>query len=192
MKSNPDFKPKYDLVDVDDPILREELPEFNFADPPVDPIEFAHELAEHMMYYNGLGLAANQLGLPYRCFAMRADPIVVCYNPVITDTTSKEELLEEGCLTFPHLFMKLKRPQAIKARFIEPNGNVKNVTLSGMSARVFLHEYDHLEGVLFIDRVSDLKLQMAMKRAKKHQPRYDFDTEVEQEVKDKFFNYIQS
>ena len=77
MKSNPDFKPKYDLVDVDDPILREELPEFNFADPPVDPIEFAHELAEHMMYYNGLGLAANQLGLPYRCFAMRADPIVV-------------------------------------------------------------------------------------------------------------------
>ena len=88
--------------------------------------------------------------------------------------------------------MKLKRPQAIKARFIEPNGNVRNVTLSGMSARVFLHEYDHLEGVLFIDRVSDLKLQMAMKRAKKHQPRYDFDTEVEQEVKDKFFNYIQS
>jgi peptide deformylase len=177
---------------VDDPILREELPEFNFADPPVDPIEFAHELAEHMMYYNGIGLAANQLGLPYRCFAMRADPIVVCYNPVITDETTKTILYEEGCLTFPHLFMKIKRPESIKARFYEPNGNVRNVTLTGMSARVFLHEYDHLEGVLFIDRVSDLKLQMAMKRAKKHQPRYDFDTEVKQEVKDKFFNYIQS
>jgi len=168
------FVPKYELISADDPILREEQELFDFANPPTDPIELAHDMVQHMMYYNGIGLAAPQLGLSYRVFAIRAKPNLVCFNPYVTDFTSDEEKIEEGCLTFPNLFMKVKRPKAIKVRYTEPNGNTQNQTFTGLTARIFLHELDHLDGVLFIDRVSDLTLNMAKKKAKKYNRGYDF------------------
>jgi peptide deformylase len=188
MKSNPDFQPKYELVPADDPILREVQPEFDFLNPPTDPVQLAVDLAEHMMYYNGIGLAAPQLGLPYRAFVLRSDPILAVFNPIITDFSSEQTSSEEGCLSFPHLFFKVKRPNAIKVRYYEPNGNVQNKKWTGMSARAFLHEFDHLEGILYIDYASDLKLQFAKKRAEKYKPVYDFETAAfDQKLVDKIF-----
>jgi peptide deformylase len=166
--SNKDFTPKYDLVPAWDPILREELARFDFNNPPVNPQELAIDLAEHMLHYGGIGLAANQLGLRHRVFAIRAESVIVMFNPVIVDETTKEISLEEGCLTFPNLFLKVKRPESIKIRYQLPNGEFRNDKYTGMTARIIQHELDHLDGVLFIDRVSNLVLQMAKKKAIKH------------------------
>jgi len=121
-----------------------------------------------MLYYNGIGLAANQLGLPYRVLSMASNPGIVMYNPIIIDQTTKEVDLEEGCLTFPHLVLKIKRPESIKVRYQEPNGEMKTNTYTGMTARIVQHEIDHLDGVMYIDYVSKLKLDMARKKAKKY------------------------
>lgn len=163
-----DFQPTYELIDADSEILREELDTFSFVEPPVDPIEFAHVLTKHMLHYGGIGLAANQLGLPYRVFAIKSDPIMVCYNPVLVDATTNEIALEEGCLTFPDLIFKVKRPESIKMRYQQPNGEIVTNMYTGMTARVMQHELDHLDGVLFIDRVSNLVLDMARKKARKY------------------------
>ena len=169
MSQNENFVAKYPLVDASEDILREELPKFDFLNPPIDQIGFAYELTEHMLYYNGLGLAANQLGLPYRAFAIRSEPVLVCYNLEIVDSSPEEVLLDEGCLTFPNLFFKVKRRQAIKVRYQEPNGEFQTKVFSGMTARAIQHENDHLDGVLFIDRVSNLVLDLARKKSKKYE-----------------------
>lgn len=164
-----EFKPKYKLVDADDPILREELPKFDFLNPPVDPNLLAVELTEHMIFYGGIGLAANQLGLPYRVFAVSANPVLVMFNPNVIDSTSKHIELEEGCLTFPNLHFRVKRPESIKIRYQEPSGQFQTKIYTGMTARIIQHEHDHLNGILYIDYISKLKLDMALKKKKKYE-----------------------
>lgn len=179
------FHPKYELTEANDPLLREELEIFPFVNSPTDPIEFAYELVEHMLYYGGMGLAANQLGLPYRVFAIAAQPALVCYNPFIIDTSSEEIDLDEGCLTFPNVFFKVRRPKSIRIRYQRPNGEIVTETYVGMTARIMQHELDHLNGVLFIDHISKLKLDIALKKSAKYEqgynknPTLDFDTWME-------------
>lgn len=154
------------LVNYTDQILKQPAARFDFNDPPVDPIELAHELAKAMMEYGGIGLAANQLGYPYRVFAIHANPILVCYNPVIVDKTSASVTLDEACLTFPGLSVKVKRPESIKVRYTEPNGNTVTTKFTGMSARIFQHEYDHLEGLTMLDACNFMERERAKKRWK--------------------------
>jgi len=160
-------EPKYHLVTPDDPILKQELPTFDFKNPPVDPLELAADLAEHMIGYGGIGLAANQLGLPYRVFALRADPSYVCYNPKITAFGGDPILLDEGCLTYPLFFLKIKRPRFIRVRFQMPSSKWKTMRLDGIAARVFQHELDHLNGILMTEHVSHIKLERAKKKQQK-------------------------
>lgn len=155
------------LVKNTDPILSQELPRFDFDNPPVDPIQLAYDLVESMRHHNGLGLSANQIGLPYRAFCMQAVPAIVCFNPKVVDESSEEIALEEGCLSFQGLAIKIKRPRHIKVRYTEPNGNVVTKTFSGMAARCFLHELDHMNGIKYIERASFLQKEIAMKRQKK-------------------------
>lgn len=158
----------YDLVDKNDPILRTRLEEFDFTNPPVDPIQLAHDLAQSMLAHdNGIGLSANQIGLPYRVFAVRSNPILVCFNPRIVDSESEEVYLEEGCLTYPDLFVKIKRPRRIRIRYTEPNGNVETRVFDGITARVMQHELDHLNGIVYSTRASKIHLEQARKNAKK-------------------------
>lgn len=157
----------YDLVDCNDPILREELAQFDFANPPTDPIQLAHDLAETMIHNEGLGLAANQMGLPYRVFAIRAQQIIVCFNPRIVDVSEEQIYLEEGCLSFPDLYIKIKRPAEIRVRYTEPNGNTVTKQFKGITARVFQHELDHLNGIVHTSRANRYHLEIARKRAKK-------------------------
>lgn len=155
------------LIDCNDPILRNPVGNFDFSNPPTDPIELAHDLAQTMIDNNGLGLSANQIGLPYRAFAIKAEKIIVCFNPRIVDTSSEEIYLEEGCLSFPDLFVKVKRPRRVKVRYTEPNGNVVTTTWDGMTARIFQHELDHLNGIVYTQRANKVHLEQARTRAKK-------------------------
>lgn len=156
----------YELIDCNAEVLKTPLPKFNFANPPMDPIELAHVLAEHMLKYNGMGLSANQLGLPYKAFAIKANPIIVCFNPLIVDESEDKIYLEEGCLSYPSLFVKVKRPKTIKVRYTEPNGNTVTRVLDGLTSRIFQHEYDHLQGINFTKRASKIHLEQARNRLK--------------------------
>ena len=161
------FKKKYNLVPSDSTVLRSEAEEFNFKDPQVDSYELANDLASHMKHFNGVGLAAPQLGLPYKVFCMNGDPLFVCFNPVITGTSSDEVMMDEGCLSFPGLYLKVKRPSTIRVRFQDYNGDRVIKKFGGMTARVFQHEYEHMQGLVFTDKVSDFALRRAVDKQKK-------------------------
>ena len=155
------------LVAADDPILKTKCEDFNFEDPQTWPIELAKDMVKFMYDNNGIGLAANQVGLPYRCFVIKSNPIICCFNPIIVDTSSEQALLDEGCLTLPGVYIKVKRPAIIKVRYTEPNTNIVTKKFIGMTSRVFQHELAHLNGEIFQKNISDTKLLMAIKKAKK-------------------------
>jgi peptide deformylase len=157
------------LVDKNNDILYQKTERFDFTNPPIDPLELAHILAQTMIVNNGIGLAAPQVGLPYRSFVMGGNPIFCCFNPVIVDTSSEQIYLEEGCLTFPGLIVKVKRPKMIRARYTEPNGQTVTKKFIGMTARVFQHELDHLNGILFTQRANSYHLEKAKKKKVKVQ-----------------------
>ena len=155
-----------------DPMIREIMPKFVFAEPSHDPIALAHDLAQTMLENNGLGLASNQMGIPVRAFAIKAEQIIVCFNPIIVDSSEEQVYLDEGCLSFPGLIVKVKRPATIKVRYTEPNANVVTKEFGGMTARVFQHELDHLDGITFMNRASTLHKNQALARQKKLQRKY--------------------
>lgn len=155
-----------ELVKIPNAILRETLPDFDFASSE-NAIDIAHILAKSMIKYGGAGIAANQLGLKHRCFAMKSNPIIVAFNPKIVDTSEEMIELEEGCLSIPGLNVKIKRPRSIRVRYTEPNGNVVTQKFTDLTARIFQHELDHLNGILITDRISRLKKHMAIKKGLK-------------------------
>lgn len=157
------------LVDCNDPILKQELEPFNFSNPPINPLDLVTDLAETMIHNNGIGLSANQCGLPYRVFVMIGSELIPCFNPRIVDMSSETILMEEGCLSYPNLFVKVKRPRRIKVRFADPNGKIRTETFDGLTARVFQHELDHLDGINYQQRANRYHLEQARKRKPKKQ-----------------------
>jgi peptide deformylase len=155
------------LVPDNHPALFEQTVIFDFANPPVDPVELAHTLAQAMIKYKGVGISANQLGLPYRAFAMATNPITVCFNPIIVNADSEIIALDEGCLTYPGAFVKIKRPSTIKVRYTQPNGETVTKVFTGMTARIFQHEFDHQEGKNFLDLAGPVARKLADKKIQK-------------------------
>ena len=153
----------HELVDCNDLILKQKTDLFDFKNPPIDPVELYNNLAETMRELDGLGLAAPQIGLPYRAFVMRAENIIGVFNPKIVDISSEVVYLEEGCLSYPNLWVKVKRPKKIKVRFTHPDGQTETRVFDGMSARVFQHEFDHLEGIVHTKRANAYHLEQARK-----------------------------
>jgi peptide deformylase len=140
---------------------------FDFTNPPVDPIKLAQDMVQLVHEYNGIGLAANQIGLPYRVFALRGNPEnLVCFNPKIIMPSTEEIVMEESCLSFPGLIVKVKRPRHLRVRFTAPNGEVMTRQFTGMTARAFQHELDHLNGVLFYNKANRFHREQAFKRSK--------------------------
>ena len=156
------------LVDPNDPILTTPCQIFDFNNFPFDPIEFAKDLVKFMYDKNGIGLAANQVGVPYRVFAMRGQPEnFVCYNPKIVQPSEMKIELEEGCLTYTGLIVKVTRPQHIRVRFQTPNGDTLTKQFTGMTARIFQHELDHLDGAIFYNRANRYHRDLALKKWKR-------------------------
>jgi len=156
------------LVAPNDPILTTPCPQFNFQAPPIDPIQLAKDMVGFMYDNNGLGLAANQVGLLYRMFVMRGDPEnFACFNPRVVNQDKELISMEESCLSFPGLVVKVKRPKSIRVRFNMANGDTRTETFNGMSARVFLHEMDHLNGELFFNKANRYHRDNAMRKWKR-------------------------
>ena len=113
-------------------------------------------LIENMIHYNGIGISANQIGIWERSFAMIRDiehnEIIVCFNPRIVKSYAKEVEMEEGCLSYPEVFLKIKRPDKIVVKYEDENKKTHKMKLSGLASRVFQHEYDHMEGIDFTQR----------------------------------------
>lgn len=153
------------LVEQNDLILTKVCEPFDFLNPPFDPIEFSNELVKFMYESGGIGLAANQVGVPYRIFAMRGSPEnFVCFNPKIVQPSEQEIALEEGCLSYPGLLVKIKRPQHVRVRFHTPNSDVMTQTFTGMTARIFQHEYDHLDGIIFYNKANRYHREKALRK----------------------------
>lgn len=156
------------LVKHNDPILTSPCQEFDFQNPPFDPIQFAKDLTKFMYDCNGIGLAANQVGVPYRVFAMRGEPEnFVCYNPKLVQPSEMTIELEEGCLTYPGLLVKITRPQHVRVRFTVPNGETMTKQFTGLTARTFQHELDHLDGITFYNRANRYHRDSALRKWRK-------------------------
>jgi peptide deformylase len=146
------------------------------------PAQFAYDMIDIMNSKSGLGIAANQVGLDAQIFVMKpvinksyGSPLIVI-NPVIKGLSKEIEEGVEGCLSHPDLFLKVRRPISCVVEFDTLTSDGKNVIhvetkMDDIDARIFLHEYDHLHGIQYIDRVSKLKLKLAeKKRTKKRKP----------------------
>ena len=151
------------------PFMDDTLEQFGFA----DRKELSKVMYDNMVKYGGLGLAANQVGLPYRMFVMGGHPQIEdgkvrsVFDPLINDVSPESINLKEGCLSFPFLFLSIKRPKWCSVRFTDENGEEIEETLHGMSARIFMHENEHMNGYVFTDLVSKLKLERAEKSKQK-------------------------
>ena len=119
--------------------------------------ELAKKLIENMLHHKGIGLSANQIGIWERAFAMIRDlehhEVIVCFNPRIIKSYTKEVEMEEGCLSYPDLFLKIKRPDKIVVKYEDENKKTHKIILQGLASRVFQHEYDHMQGIDFTQRV---------------------------------------
>ena len=160
------MKAEFKLISPEADILNKPLPEFKDEILPegFTRTKIAEDLFVAMKQFGGIGLSANQVGLPYRMFVTEGDPGFACFNPRITAHAGDEVLLEEGCLSYPGLYIKKKRPQIIRVRFFSPTGQPVVKRFSGMTSRIFQHEYEHLEGGNFLEGVSRLALDNARRK----------------------------
>jgi peptide deformylase len=154
----------YNVYDEHLPLLKTRMPDFNFINPWIDPKSLSIRLLRTLKHYNGLGLSANQCALPFRVFVMMPD--IVCFNPRIVET-GPDAIKPEGCLSFPGMTLKVPRPTYIIAEYEDANGTTIQKRFEGMTAQCYMHELDHMNGVRFIEKISQLKLQMARKKQKK-------------------------
>jgi peptide deformylase len=145
---------------------------------PLEPDEIGSEFVKHLINdmqdtlydYGGIGLAAPQIGEPLRLAIIEVEggpsrygelesmPLTVFINPVVTVVDPAVAGYWEGCLSVPGLRGFVERPQHIKVQYLSENGEVKGLELRGFPATVFQHEFDHLDGKLYIDRLTDTRL----------------------------------
>ena len=144
-----------------------------------DRKDLSNKMFKTMNRYSGLGLSANQCGLPFRMFVMGDNLLLengeklAAFNPKIIEKLPSDEryreeiLMKEGCLTFPFLFLHINRPRIVEVEYEDEEGKVIKKDLDGMFSRIYQHEYDHMQGIVFTDRASKLKLDMAKKKQMK-------------------------
>ena len=132
-----------------------------------DRKELSDTLFETMFKFGGIGLSANQIGLPFNVFVMGGHPElekglkVTCFNPVIIQRSEETVVMKEGCLTFPFVFLSLTRPRKVTVKYEDEKGDLKVAYFDGMMSRIFQHEHDHMMGKVFVDGVSKMKLDRA-------------------------------
>ena len=115
--------------------------------------ELSNTLKESMIHHKGIGLSANQIGIWERVFVMIRDTeIITCFNPRIIKESKKEISMQEGCLSYPDLFLDISRPESVVVKYEDEDKKFHKVKLDGLDARVFQHEYDHMEGIDFTQR----------------------------------------
>ncbi|MCX6833979.1 MAG: peptide deformylase [candidate division Zixibacteria bacterium] len=158
------------IVIYGDPVLRE-------VTHPVDEIDrevkdLVSDMVDTLKSVRGLGLAASQVGAAKRLFIVDLTAIdvngslKVFINPEIIETEGEIEM-EEGCLSFPDMYLKITRPERVKVRATDLEGNRFEMSADGVTARAILHEYDHTQGKLFVDYLSPLARTLIRGRLRK-------------------------
>ena len=160
---------KLELLPEDHPVLHKEPLPWVFDPPQADPKLMYDIMLENMVYHKGLGLSANQIGMPVKVFSMRVDDsdnAIVCFNPEIIKESEEMVTMEEGCLSYPLLYLKKRRPENLSVKYQNVDGDFINAHFEGLAARVFHHEMDHMKGKTFLDGVSKILLQSAKRKQK--------------------------
>ena len=151
------------------PFLDENLEKLGFK----DRVELSKVMYDTMAKYGGIGLSANQVGLPFRMFIMGGHPQIdngrvrSVFNPLINDVSEETVSMKEGCLSFRFLFLTITRPKWCHVKYTDENGKDVEEVLHGMNARIFMHENEHMNGYVFTDLVSKFKLKRAEEARKK-------------------------
>ena len=125
-------------------------------------------LIQHMVYHEGIGLSANQIGIPFKVFSMMVNnkDVICCFNPKIIKESDETIIMKEGCLSYPLLFLNIKRPKEVWVKYQNADGDFIDAHFEELAARVFQHEMDHMSGTIFLDRVSKVFLQSARRKQK--------------------------
>lgn len=151
------------LVKSTDPILSKELADVDLKNPGFDPKELKEQMVELMVSKRGLGLSACQVGLDYKVFIIgdNKENCMMFINPEVISVSEETELDVEGCLSFPDMFVRMARPNLVEAKWYDEEFKEQSGSFEGYTARCFLHEFDHLYGVVYKDKVSRLKWDRA-------------------------------
>ena len=143
-----------DLIPSEDSLLHEKIEKCSYN---LDRQEISDTLRENMFHHKGVGLSANQIGIGERVFVMMVDideeETIICFNPRIIKESKDEVVMEEGCLSYPDKFLEIKRPSSIVVKYEDEEKVLHKVKMTGYTARIFQHEYDHMEGLDFTQRV---------------------------------------
>ena len=156
------------ILQLPDPVLRK-------VSAPVEQIDdeikaLIRDMFETMYDAPGVGLAAVQIGVPKRVVTIDATrgeeekKPMVFINPEIVSASEEKDVKEEGCLSIAEYYEEVERPVAVKVRYLDEKGKVKELEAEGLLARALQHEIDHLNGVLFIDHISKLKRDRVTKK----------------------------
>ena len=154
-----------ELVPEEHNLLIQETIPFSRLAPPMDARQLQDELIEGMYHYNGVGLSANQIGYKYKVFSMNHEgQSMAIFNPEIIEVSDELVYETEGCLSYPGLYVKILRPKSLSASWENASGENFTGYFSDLSARIFLHEMDHMNGRVFYERAKIMHLQSARKK----------------------------
>ena len=149
-------------------MLGQKIPEYTGGFPAPALVNLAKRMKMTMKLYAGLGLSANQCGIAERMFVVGfVDCQITCLNPKIKMMSANKIKEKEGCLSYPGLFLNLERPEWIDVEFLTEHGEKKEMRLEGLTARCFMHEMDHMNGINYTNYVKPLALRMARQKANK-------------------------
>lgn len=161
------------LIDPDSEMLKRAPGAFDFELDNAE--ELSEQLIDAMKKLGGVGLSANQVGIDKSVFVIGdgADFVKTFFNPLVVGVSEETEVMKEGCLSFPGLWLMVSRPKQVSIKYTDIKGEEIIETYEDVTARVILHEYDHMLGFNFTQRVSRIKLERAIKafnkKLKKHQ-----------------------
>lgn len=148
-----------EIKKFNEPVLKEKCEKVGKIDKKMKKLVV--DMVQTMKEGRGIGLAAPQVGVLKRVIVVQADfegrRILGLINPKILKKSQEREIVEEGCLSFPEILLKIKRARAIEVEGLDINGKKIRMKAKGLSARVFQHEIDHLDGILFFNRLSFIK-----------------------------------
>lgn len=151
----------FEMLNDEIPLYRDELPNFEMSN-------LIKRLKMTMKLYGGIGLSANQCGIYERVFVIGTDQFqIVCINPKVLEVSQEIKKDNEGCLSFPGLFLKVPRPISVHAEFMDEFGETRRMWLDGITARCYLHELDHMNGVKFTSKVGTVTMSQARRKQSK-------------------------
>lgn len=149
-------------------MLGQVMPEYKDVLPNPIMTNLVERLKMTMKKFGGIGLSANQCGVAARVFVIGTDDFqMVCINPKVIEKSNSAVRENEGCLSYPGMYLKIARPSWIEVEYLDENGQLHQETLNGVTARCFLHELDHMNGVRYIQHVGPVAIRMAKKKVEK-------------------------